>query len=141
MSEELTDLKSRGARVVNVFGAFHDKCLVALPIELARELFEPFDLLESSRTGVIEAVERDLEGLRARDPGLAESALAAAMIALAYEVENPYNSATSKSMCVKELREATNRLRELAPPARERDNLDELNERRRLRLAQGGAGT
>lgn len=82
---------------------------------------------------VTAAVERDLERLRARSPELADSALAASVVALARELDAPKNSATSKSMCARALIDALDRLRELAPPEREEDGLDELASRRTAR--------
>jgi hypothetical protein len=87
-----------------------------------------------------DAVARDLDKLRQHAPELAESALAASALALAAEIDSAGNSATSKSMCARELRDTLDRLRELAPPEEEEDGLDELTARRTARLA-GGSGT
>ena len=81
---------------------------------------------------VVDAVNRDLDRLRKRDPLLAESALAATALALAAEIDGA-NSATSKSMCATALQKALERLAELAPPERERDGLDDLSARRAKR--------
>lgn len=86
---------------------------------------------------VVEAVERDLALIAERDKGLAESALAASALVLAAELDSAGNSATSKSMCARALREALDRLRELAPAEAEEDKLDELGSRRAARI--GGA--
>lgn len=59
--------------------------------------------------------------------------LAALALALAAEVDNPENSATSKSMCGRTLLETLKQLRELAPPAEKEDKLDELSDRRARR--------
>jgi hypothetical protein len=75
------------------------------------------------------AVDRDLERLP-RD--LAESGLAASARALARELDRP-NSATSKSMCARALHDALDRLRELAPPERKADRIDEVNRKREER--------
>lgn len=82
---------------------------------------------------VVEAVGRDLAALG--DDALAESALAAAALALARELDDPSNSATSKSMCARALLDTLNRLRELAPEDEEEDGVDELRARRAARLA------
>ena len=50
---------------------------------------------------VVDAVTRDLESLG----DLKDSALAASALELAAAVDAPDNSATSKSMCARELRE------------------------------------
>lgn len=78
---------------------------------------------------VVEAVERDLAKLRERDAELADSTLAALALALAKEIDDPGNSATSKSMNAHQLRDTTVKLRELAPPPKARDELDELRDR------------
>lgn len=85
------------------------------------------------------AIKRDLKRLREVDPDLAGSGLAASALALAAEIDHPDNSATSKSMCARALREAMDRLRELSPPAREWNKLDDLTSRRAERLARRAA--
>lgn len=85
---------------------------------------------------VVEAVERDLRALALLDAALAESALAAAALALARELDNPRNSATSKSMCARALTETLDRLRELAPEESKEDRLDELTARRAERIGR-----
>lgn len=66
---------------------------------------------------------------------LAQSALAAAAMTLGASLDDPRNSATSKSMCAKALLDILDRLRDLAPGDEEADELDELNARRAERLA------
>lgn len=78
---------------------------------------------------VAEAAEREIAEIRRRDPALADSTLAALALALAREVDDPGNSATSKSMNAHQLRDTIVKLRELAPPVKVRDELDELRER------------
>lgn len=87
---------------------------------------------------VREAVERDLAQIRTRSRELAESALAASALVLAGELDSAGNSATSKSMCAKALTETMDRLRELSPPRRELDDLDDLAARRERRRISGG---
>lgn len=84
---------------------------------------------------VVAAVERDISAIRRVDPILADSALAAAALVLAAELDDQENSATSKSMCARALREAMDRLRELAPAVSEIDRVDELSSRRGKRRA------
>lgn len=86
---------------------------------------------------VTEAVERDLAAMPS---GVADSGLAAVALALAAELDAPKNSATSKSMCAGQLRDALRDLRALAPPKRERDELDDLRIRHASRRS-GVAGT
>lgn len=132
------DLHARGARVISVFGPFASRTLVEMPTELANELFvEP--LSRSGRTNVIESVERGVAEIRKVDPRLADSVLAATAFALAYEMEHPYNSATSKSMCAGRLFEADARLRELTPEGVQKGGLDDLSARRTERLAARGS--
>jgi hypothetical protein len=79
---------------------------------------------------VVAAVKRDLEPMG----DLKLSALAASALALAAEMDDE-NSATSKSMCAKELRETMDRLRSLAPPREENDGVDDLTAQRKKRIA------
>lgn len=88
----------------------------------------------SPPVSVAEAVRRDLQALSRRDELLASSALAASALALAGEMDAD-NSATSKSMCARALQDVLDRLRELAPPVEEGDDLDDLSARRAARLA------
>lgn len=81
---------------------------------------------------VLDAVQRDLKDFPAQ---LAQSALGATAEALATELDDPTNSATSKSMCAKALADVMSQLRALAPPKKEGDRLDDLAERRASRLA------
>lgn len=55
-------------------------------------------------------------------------------LVLADQLDDPLNSATSKSMCTKALLDVMDRLRELAPPKQEADALDDLAKRRERRL-------
>lgn len=82
---------------------------------------------------VLSAVERDIAKL---PDDLAESALAASAVAMALEIEHPYNSATSKSMCQARLVEALKELRALAPPAEEADAVNDIESQRAKRLAR-----
>ena len=78
---------------------------------------------------VVDAVTRDLESLG----DLKDSALAASALELAAAVDAPDNSATSKSMCARELREHMSLLRSLAPDVIVEDKLDDLASRRASR--------
>ena len=82
------------------------------------------------------AVERDLVLFEERLEGVSDSSLAAAALALAAELDDEGNSATSKSMCARELREHMDRLRALLPPEQEED--DELA---KLRARDSAAST
>lgn len=82
---------------------------------------------------VVVAVRRDL---KAMPDDVAKSALAASALALAAEIDEASNSATSKSMCAKALHDALDRLREIAPPKQEETDLDRARKRRADRLAR-----
>jgi hypothetical protein len=127
-------------RLVSIFGPFNSRALIEISVEGAERLVDGGEL-QPCGTGVIDAVDRELVEMRGRAPALADSAIAAAARALAFEIENPYNSATSKSMCARELREDMDRLRELSPPQLKKDALDEVNQQRerRQRAAWGAA--
>lgn len=94
---------------------------------------------KAERLKVADAVQRDIDAIAKRDKDLAESGLAASALALAREIDAVGNSATSKSMCAKALREALDRLYELAPDEQETDGVDELSRRRKARR-KGKAG-
>jgi hypothetical protein len=137
-SAKAPDLYALGARVVSVFGPFNNHVLIEMPASVAKTMFpEPF--AASARTSVIEAAMHDMEAIRMRDAELADSALAASAVALAYEIENPYNSATSKSMCARELRDTMDRLVQLAPQAKPKDRVDDLAKRREDRRSTATA--
>jgi hypothetical protein len=124
------------AYLVSLHGPFDSRALVDLPTKVAEELFEGA-LTQHGPRRVIEAAERAVEKIAETDPDLADSVLAATAIALAFQIEHPGNSATSKSMVARELRETMDRLRELAPPvAARRDSIDELKEKRDGRRAK-----
>jgi hypothetical protein len=136
------DLAAEGAHVVSVFGTpTSRRVLVEIPLRVAEGLF-PDSIPSAARPNAIDAAEREVEALRDRDPSLADGALAASAVAMAYEMANPYNSATSKSMCAREMRDTLDRLRALAPPAQKRDGIDALGDElaaRRADVADGGA--
>lgn len=121
------------ATLVSVFGPFGSRVLVEMSRTTLDEVFGPSDTGLPSR--VIIAIERDLDDLADRDPVLAESGLAATALALAYELDHPGNSATSKSQCARALNETMEKLIALAPPAAKADKLDEIAAKREKRLA------
>lgn len=88
----------------------------------------------SDRGGVEAATRRDLKRL---PDDLAESSLAESALALARELDDPENSATSKSMCAKAHLEVMTRLRELAPPEERKGQLHALKSGRADRLGSG----
>jgi hypothetical protein len=132
------DLHALGARVVSVFGPFASKVLILMSVDQAAKVF-PEHLALSGSTEVSEAIARDLAGIAQRAPDLADSTLAATARALALELDHPFNSATSKSMCARALMDAMTQLRELTPEEDEQDGLDDLSTRRANRLAGGSA--
>ncbi len=131
------DIGELGARVVSVFGPFGSSTLVQMPTSLAAGLFGgEADLGGCAPRNVIDAVERDL----AKMPAVADTALAAVAVALARELEHPYNSATSKSMCAARLNETMAELRALAPPERKADSIDRIAAQREKRQAAAAGG-
>lgn len=78
------------------------------------------------------ALERELESL---EPDLAASTLAATARVLARELDNPKNSATSKSMCAGRMYEALERLADLAPEEAVEDDLEAVRRKREVRRA------
>lgn len=129
-----------GMLLISVFGPFGSSALVEMSTERAVALFEEPALGSGlAPTRVIDATAAEIETLVKRSPELADSAMAASAIALAYQIENPFNSATSKSMCARELRETMSKLRELAPPEEEGDGIDELSARRATRRTKPAA--
>lgn len=82
---------------------------------------------------VEEAVRADVVALGLLPVG--SSALVESAVALARELD-ARNSATSKSMCARALKETMDRLRELAPPPKTADRLDDLTARREKRKAK-----
>lgn len=81
------------------------------------------------------ALRRDLRAMRERAPEVGDSALAASALALARELDDPSNSATSKAMCARALTETLEGLRAQLPPAIEDDKVDDLTRRRDARRA------
>jgi hypothetical protein len=87
-------------------------------------------LLNAVPRTVVDAVEYDLAALAERAPSIPNTALAASALELARQLDDPDNSATSKSMCSRALTETMDRLEALAPPKREGDRLDKLRDSR-----------
>lgn len=138
------DLKKLGARVVSVFGPFNCRVMIEMDSERAAELF-PDGFGDARPARVIDAIEAEIESWRGIASKVAESTYAATAVALAYEVEDPYNSATSKAYCAKELRETMTLLRSMLPVEKRKDGVDDLESRRAERLAKqraaGGSET
>jgi len=85
---------------------------------------------------VYDSVKSDLDEIAKVDKRLADSGLASLALAMAAEIDNTKNSATSKAMCAGRLHEAMERLRELTPERREADELDDLRAKREKRRAK-----
>jgi len=110
---ESAETLRRDCRLVSVFGPWGARVLIEMSRSAAESLFELG--LPDSPSNLIAAVERDLAELDRRLPGLGDSSGAATALALAYEIEHPYNSATSKSMCARTLNETMTLLRASVP--------------------------
>jgi hypothetical protein len=118
------------AQVVSVFhnGLY---VLVEMHVDRLEEIFGELPIADAAGTETIDATRAELEDIRRRNPKVADSALAAAAMRMAYELDHPHNSATAKSYCVKELRQTMDRLLELAPPGEKGGSrLDELRKKR-----------
>jgi hypothetical protein len=89
-------------------------------------------------TSVVAATEHEIRALAAVVPGLAVCALSAAALELARQMDADGNSATSKSMCARELRETMGLLRGMAPEEREESPLDEIRARRAAKIEAAG---
>lgn len=124
-----------GYVLISVFGPFNSVALLETSAERATELLGMPLSSTLGPTRVVDAVGAEISLLEQRKPGLAESTFAATAIALAYELDNPFNSATSKSMCSRSLAEVVDRLRALAPEPDEGTPLDAI----RRRLAESEA--
>ncbi len=84
---------------------------------------------------VVGSVTWELAEIGRIDKRLASSGLASSALALAAMIDDTDNSATSRSMCARELRETLRELHALAPADAREDGIDELNARRSARLA------
>lgn len=87
---------------------------------------------------VTASVEADLAAVAKQDKALATGALAALALSMARQLDDPGNSATSKSMCARVLLDTMSRLRELTPEAEEADGVDDLQKRRQKRIEGQG---
>lgn len=88
------------------------------------------------RKGAAErAVFGELKAMDSRLAGASASAAAAVALELARQLDDPGNSATSKSMCSGSLLAAMESLRAVLPPEVAGDDIDDLAARRVERLA------
>ena len=81
----------------------------------------------------VEAVEADLADLAKRDRKLAGSGLAASALVLAAGLDSGA-SLGQKAVAAKELQTILSTLRELCPPEKQKDRVDDLRDRRAKRL-------
>lgn len=86
------------------------------------------------RPSVVAETEAELEVLKTR--GDVNRALAATALVMAHELDNPKPSLAMKAIAAKELREAMDRLLELAPPKRREDGIDQIAKQRARRRAR-----
>lgn len=134
--EPIVDLYALGGRVRTV-SMDNERVLIELPLNTARRLFSHGVLDNAGPQRIQAAVERELESIRRRSPDLADSALAASAMAMAFEIEQPFNSATSKSQCARAMQGTLRELRELAPPEEARDAISKLSDEREERRSRG----
>lgn len=85
---------------------------------------------------VAAAIEGEFEAVMRRGLDAAGSSAAALALALAREVDDPHNSATSKAMCAGRLLDVLRLLRASAPAENAADRVDDLAARRTVRLAR-----
>ncbi|MGH7058160.1 MAG: hypothetical protein ACREFZ_09830 [Acetobacteraceae bacterium] len=83
-------------------------------------------LAAMGRPCVVDETEAEFATLRAED-GLARS-LAASALVMAHELDNPKPSLAMKAMAARELRDTMDRIRELAPPSRRKDFVDDIKD-------------
>ena len=134
----MPDEELKGMTVVGVFGPFASRALVEMSVVEAEEFCG--GVASAAPLEVVSGALRDLEQIKARDERVGGSALAASAVTLAYELANPYNSATSKALCARALRETMDRLEEMLPPeVKERDGIDQLAIERDRRRRSGAA--
>jgi hypothetical protein len=86
-----------------------------------------------------DGVQRDLDAIAKLDKSLANSGLAASALALARDIDDQGNSATSRSMCARSLIETLDRLWEMAPEKKEKDRVDDLSTQRDKRRGRSPA--
>lgn len=79
---------------------------------------------------MLRGVNRDIAKLQERDASVGETALAETARALARELGDPDNSATSKALCARALTETMEALAASLPPAKTTDAIDDLSARR-----------
>jgi hypothetical protein len=127
-------LFEHGCRVISVFGPFNTRAMVEMPAELAAKIFAG-PLPDFARTNAVDATEVDLALIREVDPTLADSAIAATAVRMAYELEDPYNSATSKAQCAKALAECMGRLWDQVPEKPKEDVVARIQAERASRRA------
>lgn len=110
--------------------------VVALRLRSRRRRLRP---VGRDLVSVVSATSAELKLFDKRKPGIAKSAVAASALMLAEQMDDPDNSATSKSMCGRELREHMKELREQLPPAKKKDALaalsDDFNSRRQAQIS------
>lgn len=131
------DLYEYGGRVLSITRG--GRTVVVLPKEVAYHLF-PSGLAESGLTDVIDGVDADLKELATRDEKLASGGIAGSARVMAYELANPFRGGYDKSALAGRLREALDRLRELAPPEAKKGTLHAIRGDRAERLSEGGTG-
>jgi len=127
--------------VVSVFGPFNSRVLVEMSAEQAAAVVPDGVLGAAGPSRTVDATVAEVERLRGRDVNLANSSLAASAIAMAYEIDHPYNSATSKANCQARLQDAMRELYALAPPEEKGGKLHDIRADRALRLAGGQEGS
>ena len=128
-AQHLARLRSSG-EVVSVHGPFGARTMIDISTDAARAILPELQRPD----GVTDGVEAELAACKDAPP-----ALAATAIALAREMDNPYNSATSKGQCAKALNETMEQIRAAGADAPTSDGLDEIAKAREQRRAGSAA--
>lgn len=137
MSDE-SDEEEDGPRghLVAVFGPFASKALVVVSAKVAHQMVDVGEI-DAQPAFLINAVADELDRMPEE---IADSAFAALARQLALEISNPFNSATSKAACSKELRETMGALRAWAADGgEEEDDADRRARERAERIARQSA--
>jgi purine-nucleoside phosphorylase len=89
---------------------------------------------KSAKGSNVVAVEAELKAMAA-----ASSSLGVAALTLARVLDSPVTKPADVAACSRALRETLDRLRELSPPKREKDAVDEVTSRRNERRSRHSA--
>ena len=130
IAEPLSLTVGNGYTLVSVFGAFNARALLETSAKQAAELLGQPLAGTLGPTRVVDATLQEIAEIEERSPGVGSSPFAAAALALAYELDNPFNSATAKGTCSRSLAELFDRLGARSPEPPEVSPLDAIRAKR-----------